>query len=68
MPEDVQDKPRVEMLPGQVDGDIVYVPPTMERLYGYRWPDTLLGQRITEMHFGEEAQSTRQYAALRFLG
>src|SRR5262245_51972925 len=40
----------------------------MDRLYGYRWPDTLLGQRIAEIHFSEDAQMTRQYATLRFVG
>ena len=59
---------RVEVLPGQVDGEIVYVTPAMDRLYGYRWPDTLLGQRIAEIHLGEDAEITRQYAALRVLG
>jgi len=58
---------RIEAAPGQVDGEIVYVTPAMDRLYGYRWPDTLLGQRIAEIHLSEDAQMTRQYAALRVL-
>ena len=58
----------VEVLPGQVDGEIVYVTPAMDRLYGYRWPDTLLGQRIAEIHLDQDAQITRQYAVLRFVG
>ncbi len=59
---------RVEVLPGQVDGEIVYVTPAMDRLYGYRWPDTLLGQRMAEIHLDTDAQMTRQYAVLRFMG
>src|SRR5262245_47993747 len=59
---------RIEAAPGQVDGEIVYVTPAMDRLYGYRWPDTLLGQRIAEIHLSEDAQITRQYAVLRFVG
>ncbi len=59
---------RVEVPPGQVDGELVYVTPAMDRLYGYRWPDTLLGQRIAEIHLGEDAQITRQYAVLRLVG
>jgi hypothetical protein len=53
---------------GQVDGESLSVPPAMDRLYGYRWPDTLLGQRMAEIHLGEDAEMTRQYAALRVLG
>ena len=58
----------VEVTPGQVDGEIIYVTPAMDCLYGYRWPDTLLGQRIAEIHLGEDAQITRQYAVLRCVG
>jgi hypothetical protein len=59
---------RIEVAPGQVDGEIMYVTPAMDRLYGYRWPDTLLGQRIAAIHLGEDAQMTRQYAVLLVLG
>ena len=59
---------RIEAAPGQVDGEIVYVTTALDRLYGYRWPDTLLGQRIAEIYLGEDAQITRQYAAFRALG
>ena len=51
-----------------MDGEIIYVTPAMDRLYGYCWLDTLLGQRIAAIHLTEDAQMTRQYAVLRVLG
>ena len=59
---------RVEVLPGIVDSEIIYVTPAMERLYGYVWPDTLVGHHISAIHQFEEAQITRQYALLRHWG
>jgi len=46
---------RIEAAPGQVDGEIVYATPAMDRLYGYRWLATLLGQCIAEIHLSEDA-------------
>jgi len=59
---------RVEVMPGVVDSEIIHVTPEMDRLYGYIWPDTLVGQRISEIHTLTDAQITRQYALLRHLG
>ena len=59
---------RVEVLPGVVDSEIIYVTPAMERLYGYVWPDTLVGHHISTIHTFEDAQITRQYALLRHWG
>jgi transcriptional regulator with XRE-family HTH domain len=59
---------RVEVLPGVVDSEIIYVTPAMERLYGYVWPDTLVGHHISAIHTFDEAQITRQYALLRHWG
>ncbi len=59
---------RVEVLPGVVDSEILYVTPAMERLYGYVWPDTLVGHHISAIHKFDEAQITRQYALLRHWG
>jgi hypothetical protein len=59
---------RVEVLPGVVDSEIVHVTPAMEHLYRYTWPDTLVGQRISEIHLLADAQITRQYSLLRYHG
>jgi transcriptional regulator with XRE-family HTH domain len=59
---------RVEVLPGVVDSEIIHVTPAMDHLYGYTWPDTLVGQRISEIHLLAETQITRQYALLRYHG
>ena len=59
---------RIEVLPGVVDSEIVHVTPAMERLYRYTWPDTLVGQRISEIHLLADAQITRQYSLLRYQG
>ena len=59
---------RVEVIPGVVDSEIIHITPEMDRLYGYVWPDTLLGRRISEIHTLTDAQITRQYALLRHLG
>jgi transcriptional regulator with XRE-family HTH domain len=56
---------RVEVLPGVVDSEIVQVTPAMDRLYGYVWPDTLVGQHMSTIHIFDEAQIMRQYAVLR---
>ena len=59
---------RVEVMPGVVDSEIIYITPEMDRLYGYVWPDTLVGRRISEIHTFTDAQITRQYSLLRHLG
>ena len=59
---------RVEVLPGVVDSEIVHVTPAMDHLYRYTWPDTLVGQRISEIHLLADAQITRQYSLLRYQG
>jgi len=59
---------RVEVMPGVVDSEIIHITPEMDRLYGYVWPDTLVGRRISEIHTLTDAQITRQYALLRHLG
>lgn len=59
---------RVEILPGVVDSEIIYVTPEMERLYGYVWPDTLVGRRISEIHTLADTNVARQYALLRHVG
>ena len=59
---------RVEVLPGVVDSEIVYVTQQMDRLYGYTWPDTLVGQRISAIHTRTDAQITRQYSFFRHQG
>ena len=59
---------RVEVLPGVVDSEILSVTPAMDRLYGYVWPDTLVGHHISAIHTFDDAQITRQYALLRHWG
>jgi hypothetical protein len=59
---------RVEVMPGVVDSEIIHITPEMDRLYGYVWPDTLVGRRISEIHTLTDGQITRQYALLRHLG
>jgi predicted Zn-ribbon and HTH transcriptional regulator len=59
---------RIEVLPGVVDSEIIHITPEMDRLYGYVWPDTLVGRRISEIHTLTDAQITRHYALLRHLG
>jgi len=59
---------RVEVLAGVVDSEVVYVTPTMDRLYGYVWPDTIVGHHISAIHMFEDAQITRQYSVLRHWG
>jgi hypothetical protein len=59
---------RVEVIPGVVDSEIIHVTPEMDRLYGYVWPDTLVGRRISEIHTLADAHITRQYSLLRHLG
>ena len=54
--------------PGVVDSEIVYVTPAMDRLYGYVWPDTLVGHHLSTTHMFDEAQIIRQYAVLRHWG
>jgi hypothetical protein len=58
----------VEVMPGVVDSEIIYITPEMDRLYGCVWPDTLVGRRISEIHTLTDAQITRQYALLRHFG
>jgi len=59
---------RVEVMPGVVDSEIIHITPEMDRLYGFVWPDTLVGRRISEIHTLPDAQITRQYSLLRHLG
>jgi predicted Zn-ribbon and HTH transcriptional regulator len=59
---------RVEVIPGVVDSEIIHITPEMDRLYGFVWPDTLVGRRISEIHTLTDAQITRQYALFRHLG
>ena len=47
---------RVEVMPGVVDSEIIHITPEMDRLYGYVWPDTLVGRRISEIHTLTDAQ------------
>jgi len=55
-------------MPGVIDSEIMHITPEMDRLYGYVWPDTLVGRRISEIHSLADAQITRQYAFLRHVG
>lgn len=59
---------RVEILPGVVDSEIIYVSPGMDKLFGYVWPDTLIGMRISEVHLVSDVHITRQHALLRYKG